>query len=68
MTATDIMEYDLSSTPVDPKGRLSVQERFIHGEIFRARPDVRAVIHSHSPAVVPYSVTQVPIRPVYHMA
>lgn len=68
VTAADIMEYDLNSTPVDPKGRLSVQERFIHGEIFKARPDVRAVIHSHSPAVVPYSVTQVPIRPVYHMA
>jgi HCOMODA/2-hydroxy-3-carboxy-muconic semialdehyde decarboxylase len=68
VTATDIMEYDLNSTPVDPKGRLSVQERFIHGEIFKARPDVKAVIHSHSPAVVPYSVTQVPIRPLYHMA
>ena len=68
VTAADIMEYDLNSTPVDPKGRLSVQERFIHGEIFKARPDVNAVIHSHSPAVVPYSVTQVPIRPVYHMA
>lgn len=68
VTAADIMEYDLSSAPVDPKGRLSVQERFIHGEIFKARPDVRAVIHSHSPAVVPYSVTQVPIRPVYHQA
>ena len=68
VTAADILEYDLNSTPVDPKGRLSVQERFIHGEIFKARPDVRAVIHSHSPAVVPYSVSQVPIRPVYHMA
>lgn len=68
VTASDIMEYDLNSTPVDPKGRLSVQERFIHGEVFKARPDVNAVIHSHSPAVVPYSVTQVPIRPVYHMA
>ena len=68
VTASDIMEYDLDSTPVDPKGRLSVQERFIHGEVFKARPDVKAVIHSHSPAVVPYSVTQVPIRPVYHMA
>lgn len=68
VTATDIMEYDLDSVPVDPKGRLSVQERFIHGEIFKARPDVNAVIHSHSPAVVPFSVVQVPLRPVFHMA
>lgn len=68
VTAADIMEYDLDSMPVDPKGRLSVQERFIHGEIFKARPDVNAVIHSHSPAVVPFSVVQVPLRPVFHMA
>ena len=55
VTANDIVEYDLDSTLVDPKGRLSVQERFIQGEIFKARPDVNAVIHSHSPAVVPFS-------------
>jgi len=68
VTASDIIEYDLDSTPVDAKGRLSVQERFIHGEMFKARPDVRAVIHSHSPAVIPFGVTNVPMRPVYHMA
>ncbi|MSO81909.1 MAG: class II aldolase/adducin family protein [Acidobacteria bacterium] len=68
VAASDIMEYDLDSAPVDPKGRLSVQERFIHGEIFKARPDVNAVIHSHSPSVVPFSVVQVPLRPVFHMA
>lgn len=68
VTAGDILEYDLDSTPVDPKGRLSVQERFIHGEIFKARPDVHAVIHSHSPAVVPFSIVQVPLRPVFHLA
>src|SRR5215204_3093934 len=64
VTASDIMEYDLESTPIDPKGRRSVLERFIHGEIYKARPDVKAVIHSHSPAVVPFSVTQVPMKPV----
>ena len=68
VTADDIMEYDLDSNPVDPKGRRSVLERFIHGEIYRARPDVKAVIHSHSPTVVPFSVTQVPLRPVIHLA
>lgn len=68
VTAGDVIEYDLDSTPVDPKGRTSVVERFIHGEIYKARPDVRAVVHSHSPAVVPFGVTKVPLRPVYHMA
>ena len=49
VAAQDVMEYDLDSTPVDPRGRTSVLERFIHGEVYKARPDVNAVIHSHSP-------------------
>jgi HCOMODA/2-hydroxy-3-carboxy-muconic semialdehyde decarboxylase len=68
VTADDIMEYDLDSNPVDPRGRASALERFIHGEIYKARPDVQAVIHSHSPTVVPFSVTQTPLRPVIHVA
>ena len=64
----DIMEYDLDSNPIDPRGRESVRERFIHGEIFKARPDVNAVVHNHSPSVVPFSVTMVPMRPLFHMA
>jgi HCOMODA/2-hydroxy-3-carboxy-muconic semialdehyde decarboxylase len=68
VTAADIMEYDADSNAVDPRGRSSVLERFIHGEIFRARADVKAVIHSHSPAVIPFGITKVPMRPVYHMA
>ena len=68
VTASDIMEYDLDSRPVDPRGRTSVLERFIHGEVYKARPDVGAVIHSHSPTVVPFSVSQVPLRPVLHAA
>src|SRR3954471_4418853 len=64
----DIMEYDLDSKPLDERGRESVRERFIHGEIFKARPDVMAVVHNHSPSVIPFSVTGVPMRPIYHMA
>src|SRR5947209_9337669 len=64
----DIMEYDLDSSPIDPRGRESVRERFIHGEIFKARPDVNAVVHNHSPSVVPFSVTTVAMRPLFHMA
>lgn len=64
----DIMEYDLDSNPIDPRGRESVRERFIHGEIFKARADVNAVVHNHSPSVVPFSVTEVAMRPLFHMA
>ena len=56
VTADDIIEYDLNSNPIDPKGRTSVLERFIHGEVYKSRPDVKAVVHSHSPTVVPFSV------------
>ena len=68
VVAADIMEYDLDSTPVDPKGRVSVVERFIHGEIYKARPDIQAVVHGHSAGVVTFSITQTPLRPIYHQA
>jgi HCOMODA/2-hydroxy-3-carboxy-muconic semialdehyde decarboxylase len=68
VTAADIMEYDLDSNPVDARGRNSVLERFIHGEIYKARPDVNVVVHSHANSVIPFSITQVPLRPVFHMA
>ena len=62
------MEYDLDSKPLDEGGRESVRERFIHGEIYKARPEVVAVVHNHSPSVIPFSVTGVPMKPIYHMA
>lgn len=68
VTAADIMEFDLDSVPVDPQGRAIYLERFIHGEIYKARPDVQAVIHSHSAAVIPFSVSKVALKPVYHMS
>ena len=66
--AADVLEYDLDSVPVDPRGRTSYLERFIHGEIYKARPDVMAVVHSHSPSVIPFGATGVPLRPLYHMS
>lgn len=68
VTADELMEYDLESEPVDPRGRASYLERFIHGEIYKARPDVRAIVHHHSPSVIPFGVTTAPLRPIYHMA
>lgn len=64
----DIMEFDLENNPIDLQGRKIYAERYIHGEIFKARPDVNAVVHSHSPSVIPYSVTDTALQPVCHMA
>jgi ribulose-5-phosphate 4-epimerase/fuculose-1-phosphate aldolase len=67
VTAADIIEYDLDSNPIGDT-RLSYRERFIHSEIYKARPDVMAIVHDHSPAVIPFSVSSVPLRAVTHMA
>ncbi len=68
VTADDVMEFDLDGNAVDAKGRTVFLERFIHSEIYKARPDVMAVVHSHSPGVIPFSVSQVSLRPVFHNA
>jgi HCOMODA/2-hydroxy-3-carboxy-muconic semialdehyde decarboxylase len=68
VTADDIMTFDLDGTACDGDARTPYLERFIHGSIYRARPDVGAVVHSHSPAVIPFGVVSgVPLRPIYHM-
>ena len=65
VTVDDIMEFDLESQPVDRQGRDLYSERFIHGEVYKARPDVHAVVHNHSPTLVPFSITpDVTIKPV----
>ena len=68
VTEADIMEFDLDSVAVDPRGRSGYLERFIHGEIYRQRPDVKSVVHSHSPAVIPFADSRVALRPLYHMS
>jgi HCOMODA/2-hydroxy-3-carboxy-muconic semialdehyde decarboxylase len=68
VTADDIMEFDLDSAPVDQRGRAVYLERFIHGGIYKARPDVLAVVHSHSPAVIPYADTKAALKPMNHIA
>src|SRR3954471_5208206 len=64
----DIMEHDLDGEPVDANGRRPYLERFIHSEIYRARADVQAIVHSHSPSIIPYTVTGAALKPVYHMS
>jgi len=70
VVASDIMALDLDSQPVHPEDqdKLLYRERFIHGEIYKARPDVNAVVHSHSPTVVPFTVTRAKLRPILHNA
>src|SRR4029077_19974595 len=64
VTRDEILEFDADAKPVKPDGPPVYSERFIHSEIYRARPDVMAVIHSHSPTVIPFSVTQMALRPL----
>ena len=66
VTVSDLLEHDLDGETTG--ARKPYLERFIHAEIYRRRPDVMAVVHSHSPSVVPFSVVGVPMRPVIHMA
>jgi ribulose-5-phosphate 4-epimerase/fuculose-1-phosphate aldolase len=68
VTADDIVEYDLDSNPVNANGRTSYLERFIHGEIYKVRPDVMSVVHSHSAGVIPFADTGVPLRPMNHIS
>lgn len=68
VTPDDIIEYDLDSNPCNANGRGSFLERFIHGEIFKARPDVMSVVHSHSPSVIPFGLVKVPMQAMFHNA
>lgn len=67
-TAADIIEYDLDCKAVDDRGRPSFLERFIHCEIYKALADVKSVVHTHSPGVIPFAASKVPLRPMYHVA
>ena len=64
----DLMEFAADGAPVDAAGRKPYAERFIHGAVYEARPDVRAVVHHHSPSVIPFSVTAAQLSPLLHMS
>ncbi|HEY4861769.1 MAG TPA: class II aldolase/adducin family protein, partial [Xanthobacteraceae bacterium] len=63
----DIMEFTLDGAPAAARGRAPYLERFIHGALYEARPDVMSVVHHHSESVIPFGVTGMPIRPIFHM-
>ncbi len=66
VTSADIIVHDLDGKGIDANGRTLFLERFIHAEVYRARPDVMAVVHSHSPGVIPFTVSKVPMRAMFH--
>lgn len=64
----DIMEHGMDGEPCAGYDQKSYLERYIHSEIYKARPDVGAIVHSHSPSVIPFGIVRSELRPVYHMA
>jgi HCOMODA/2-hydroxy-3-carboxy-muconic semialdehyde decarboxylase len=68
VTPDDIIEYDLDSNPCNANGRGSFLERFIHGEIYKARPHVKSVVHSQTPSVIPFGLVGVPMQAMFHNA
>ena len=68
VTAADLVEYDLDGNSMENPVRQGYQERFIHAAIYKARPDVRSVVHAHTPSILPFAASSVTLRPMYHMA
>ncbi len=68
VTPDDILEYDMDSNPCNANGRGSFLERFIHSEIYKTRPDINSVVHSHSPSVIPFGLVGVKMRAMFHNA
>jgi len=68
VTRDDIMEFELDGSVVSDDARRPYAERFIHGSIYMARPDVNAVSHHHAHSVIPFTLTDAPMRPAFHMA
>jgi HCOMODA/2-hydroxy-3-carboxy-muconic semialdehyde decarboxylase len=68
VTPADVLIFDLDSKPIEASGAKVHGERFIHGEIYKLRPDVGAIVHCHVPALTSFAVSDAPLQPVYHMA
>ncbi|HEX2686531.1 MAG TPA: class II aldolase/adducin family protein [Kofleriaceae bacterium] len=67
VTAADVLVHDLDGNTPASNAKLYA-ERFIHAEIYRTRPDVHAIVHCHSPSLIPFGVTGIALRPLYHMS
>jgi HCOMODA/2-hydroxy-3-carboxy-muconic semialdehyde decarboxylase len=68
VSVADLITFDLDSNAINARGRPVYRERYIHGEIYKVRPDVNAVVHSHAEETLPFGITAVPLQPVIHVA
>jgi ribulose-5-phosphate 4-epimerase/fuculose-1-phosphate aldolase len=68
VTKEDVLEINLDSTPVDLRGLRPYSERFIHGCLYKSRPDVMAICHNHAHELLPLAVTKTVTRPALHTA
>src|SRR5665213_399478 len=68
MAGSEIAEYDLNGKPATDDPSQAHQDRFLHCEIYRARPDVMAIVHSQAPELIPFAASSVPLLPVLEMA
>jgi len=68
VTESDLQRFTLTGEQVGGHSGIAYSERAIHGAIYEARPEVMAVCHNHAPSTIPFGVTGVPLRPIYHMA
>ena len=68
VTLDDLLEFGLDGEPIEPDGPTPYAERYIHAAIYEARPDVQSVVHNHAYDVIPFGVTGVPLRPIFHIA
>jgi ribulose-5-phosphate 4-epimerase/fuculose-1-phosphate aldolase len=68
VTEKDLLTYNLDSEPVPETKHRLYSERFIHGEIYKVRPDVMSIVHCHAPALIPFGITHAELQPVYHVS
>ncbi|MGA2089690.1 MAG: class II aldolase/adducin family protein [Stellaceae bacterium] len=64
----DLVTFDLDCNPVANPAKRYYSERFIHGEIYKSRPEVTSVVHCHAPSLIPFGATRTPLKPIFHMS
>jgi HCOMODA/2-hydroxy-3-carboxy-muconic semialdehyde decarboxylase len=68
VTEKDLLTYNLDSEPVPATKHRLYSERFIHGEIYKVRPDVMSIVHCHAAPLIPFGITKAELQPVYHVS
>jgi ribulose-5-phosphate 4-epimerase/fuculose-1-phosphate aldolase len=64
VTAADLLAFDLDNHPLETGNHKLFFERVIHGEVYKARPDVMAVVHNHAPSLIPFANSDTKLRPM----